>query len=107
VRQIANLILTSNNPIGEAVLQDDNEITDVLGKNWVPGFLSRNPRIATVRGNVIERARVDGATSEKLRIFFDLLHQQTKVKKIRPEDVYNMDETGLAMGLGQITSWLA
>ena len=70
-----------------------------LGVNWVQGFLARNSDISSRRGTKLESSRFNGANTETIQGFFDLLEQPI-VSAIRPENRYNMDETGLQEGLG-------
>ncbi|KAI1867673.1 uncharacterized protein JN550_006814, partial [Neoarthrinium moseri] len=73
--------------------------TQPLGKRWLQGFLRRNPNILTQRSIPIDSKRVNGATVEVIRPWFNHLHVPL-VKAIKPANRYNMDEAGLLEGVG-------
>lgn len=70
-----------------------------LGKHWMEGFLRRNPEVRTVRGKPIDSRRLNGATINVIKDFFQL-QQLPDVKDIPGEHRYNMDETGILEGRG-------
>ena len=78
-----------------------------VGKRWISFFLKRNLRVASIVGRKIEGARAEGATQEQIRAFLELF-EGTRVRLgIRTEDMWNMDETGKAMGVCANTRVLA
>ncbi|KAF2623622.1 hypothetical protein BU25DRAFT_414091 [Macroventuria anomochaeta] len=40
-----------------------------LGQLWVPHFINRNPRVASIVGQMIESARTTAANYETIRAF--------------------------------------
>ena len=52
-----------------------------------------------MRSISIDSKRMNGATTEVIQSWFTRL-QVPEVKKVRPENRYNMDEAGLLEGLG-------
>lgn len=40
--------------------------TEPIGKNWIRGFLERNPTVKTVKGKSIDYQRLEGALTEKI-----------------------------------------
>lgn len=62
-------------------------------------FLARNPSLRTKRPRKIDSARVNGATSEVIRPWFNYLAIPA-IRAILPENRWNMDEYGLMEGLG-------
>jgi hypothetical protein len=74
--------------------QDDPE---PIGKNWVEGFLQRNPKGKALRGKAIDFNRLEEATTEKVQDCFRRLAQPV-VKRIPPQHRYNMDKAGLMEG---------
>ena len=87
VREMANRILRANG---------DNT---PVGKGWISGFKRRNPRVKTVIGRRIEAPRAEAASPELIRAFLELF-EATRVRLgIRTDDMYNMDETGTALGI--------
>lgn len=75
-----------------------NGDTEPLGKNWIQGFIRRNPEIKTLRGKRLDFKRINGASTHIIQSFFKLLTIGA-IKEILPSNRYNMDETGLAIGL--------
>ncbi|KAI1507042.1 hypothetical protein Ptr86124_014017 [Pyrenophora tritici-repentis] len=69
-----------------------------VGKHWMAAFLKRNPRVASVVGRKIEAARAEGATPVQIRAFLELFERTRTRLGIRAEDIWNMDETGKALG---------
>ena len=74
-----------------------NGDTQPLGKRWMEGFFARNPQVKTLRGKSIESRRVNGASAENIKAFFQLL-SIPKVQAIKPCNRWNMDETGIMQG---------
>lgn len=73
--------------------------TQPLGKRWIDGFIRHNPEIKFLRVKSIESSRINGATTERIQEFFKLLALLI-IQAIKPEDRWNMDETGMMEGLG-------
>jgi hypothetical protein len=78
-----------------------------VGKLWVSHFLHRNPRVASVVGRKIEAQRAEAATPEQVRAFLERFEATRRRLNIPMEDVYNMDETGVALGVCTNTRVLA
>jgi hypothetical protein len=78
-----------------------------VGKHWMAAFLKRNPRVASVVGRKIEAARAEGATPAQIRAFLELFERTRTRLGIRAEDIWNMDETGKALGVCANTRVLA
>ena len=70
-----------------------------LGQLWVPYFIARNPRVASVVGRTIESAHTTGANYETVRAFLELFERTRIELGIQYEDIWNMDETGVALGV--------
>ncbi|KAI1002585.1 hypothetical protein K3495_g5609 [Podosphaera aphanis] len=87
VREMATRILEANG--------DRNP----LGKIWIPHFLKRNPRVASVVGRKIEAVRAKAADPQQIRAFIKKIKHTRKRLNVATEDIYNMDETGLALGV--------
>lgn len=73
--------------------------TEGVGKHWLEAFLRRNPTIKTLRARRMDFKRVDGTSTEKIQAFFNLFNLPA-IRRILPEDRWNMDETGIMEGLG-------
>jgi hypothetical protein len=76
-----------------------NGDTGPLGKAWVQKYIQRNPRVKSVVGRPIEAARVKGAQPEQIQEFYDRVDRVRREKNIRPENTWNMDEAGTALGI--------
>ena len=70
-----------------------------LGQRWVAHFIARNPRVASVVGRMIESARTTAANYETIRAFLELFERTRIELGIQYEDIWNMDETGIALGV--------
>ncbi|KAJ5169708.1 uncharacterized protein N7500_002491 [Penicillium coprophilum] len=89
VREMANLLL------------EKRGTTPVLsvGENWVTKFVKRNPLLSS---RFSRRYNYERAKCEDLKIiqeWFNLVQNTILQFGIDPDDVYNFDETGFAMGL--------
>ena len=69
-----------------------------LSKDWVQRFLKRHPQLGTVFSLSIEASRIKEATPERLMRWFNEFKRVIDEENIRLEDIYNMDETGFALG---------
>ena len=77
----------------------ENEIhLGSLGEGWIPRFLRRHPELASVRARKIEVARIKDTSPEWLKQWFDDLNDAITKFKVRPENIYNMDESGFSIG---------
>jgi len=72
---------------------------DSIGKRWTERFIRRNPVLKTVKNKGVDSIRVSNATEEVIRPWFDRL-RLPGVTAIAPANRWNMDETGIANGLG-------
>jgi hypothetical protein len=89
----------SHNQVREmaAKVAEANGDFEPIGKNWLAGFLQRNPEVKTLRGKRIDLKRVNGASTDAIQEFFRRLALPA-LRDIPPKHQYNMDETGLAIG---------
>jgi hypothetical protein len=70
-----------------------------LGRKWITTFLRRNQRVASVVGKKIEASRVRNASVTEISAFFDLFQRTCERLNISLNNVWNMDETGIALGV--------
>ncbi|TLS20308.1 uncharacterized protein PpBr36_11424 [Pyricularia pennisetigena] len=70
-----------------------------LGIKWVQKFLRRYPSLKVHRPRKIDSARIHGATTEVIRKWWPRLQNPT-TSAIKPENRWNMDETGIMAGQG-------
>lgn len=71
---------------------------DDIGDQWVQRFLRRHPELASVRPRSIDAVRVQDTSPERLQRWFDDLEKVMTEYNIKPENIYNMDESGFAIG---------
>ncbi|KAJ6436352.1 transposase [Purpureocillium lavendulum] len=71
-----------------------------LGKHWVQAFLRRSPAVRTQKCHHRDSARVNGASTEVIRPWFNNSFLP-EIQAIKPEHRYNMDEAGIMEGLGE------
>ena len=71
---------------------------DAFGKDWVPRFMSRRPQLASARRKLFEAARVKDVSVERLTKWFEDLQSVINKYKIESGNLYNMDESGFAIG---------
>ncbi|KAI0996863.1 hypothetical protein K3495_g11320 [Podosphaera aphanis] len=84
--------------MAEGILQVDGNFRP-LGKKWVQKFINRNPSIKVQRCRAIDFQRVNGASENIIRPWFDRL-AESEIMAIKPCNRYNMDETGILEGRG-------
>ncbi|KAI0995995.1 hypothetical protein K3495_g12185 [Podosphaera aphanis] len=77
-------------------LEEDNTS---MGKNWGYRFLSRHPQIKGMTGKPLDKARVQAATTETIDGFYSLFESVKRDFDVRLENIWNMDEHGLGLGI--------
>jgi len=95
VREMADRILRMNGDL------------QPVGQLWIPHFVRRNPRVASIIGRKLAAERASAATPEQIRAFLELVEEMRQRFNIPYDDVYNMDETGVALGVCTNTRVLA
>lgn len=69
------------------------------GKNWPRGFEKRHPEFKVRRVRAIDWKRHDNHIYDKIREWFKVIRKLLQDPAIRPENVYNMDETGVMLSM--------
>lgn len=81
---------------------NDNSIQLVnyeeFGKDWVARFMSHHPQLASRHTKCIEASRIKDVSVERLIKWFEDLDSIIKEYNIEPENIYDMDESGFAIG---------
>jgi hypothetical protein len=67
------------------------------GKNWPQGFYKRHPELRAKRVKALDWDRHDRNIRDKIREWFDVIGPILNDPDILPENVYNMDETGIML----------
>ncbi|KKA24370.1 hypothetical protein T310_1555 [Rasamsonia emersonii CBS 393.64] len=69
------------------------------GKNWPQAFHKRHPEIKAIRSKALDSNRHDHHIYHKVEDWFKLIGEQLRNPDILPENVYNMDETGVLLSV--------
>ena len=69
------------------------------GKNWPQGFYKRHPQLKAKRVKALDWARHDHNIHDKVLQWFTLIGKELHDPAIVPENVYNMDETGVLLSV--------
>lgn len=77
-------------------------LTDLLalGPEWYKKFLDRHPDIKVKISVRLEKCRAEALNPTLVNEFYDILHQLVTEYQIPPENIYNMDEKGIQLGVG-------
>lgn len=81
------------------ITEADGDPNPRLGNKWVQSFLRRNPAVGSCIGRPLEASRAHNTTKEQIQAFFDLFERIQKQYNILPENIWNVDETGIAVGV--------
>ena len=73
-------------------------VYDEIGTQWVQRFLRRHSELASVTPRSIDTVRIKEVSPERLQRWFDDLKKVVAECNIKPENMYNMDESGFAIG---------
>ena len=73
-------------------------LKQTIGQDWVPRFIQHHPHIKTVIGRRIEARRMYATTKDAINAWFDAFEETMDTYKIDKSNIYNMDETGFAIG---------
>lgn len=69
------------------------------GKCWVRNFFMRNPQIGTKEDKRLDLKRVRSVSPDRIKGIFEVLASPL-LQHVRPSQCWNMDETGIAEGVG-------
>lgn len=67
--------------------------------NWPQAFYKRHPELRARRVKPLDWARHDRHIHDKVVEWFDVVGQELRREDVHPENVYNMDETGVLLGV--------
>ena len=71
----------------------------VVGTKWVYNYIKRHNQLRTRYSRQINHGRLKCHDPRVIQPWFDLVQHTIHKNGIQPEDIYNFDETGFAMGL--------
>ena len=70
-----------------------------LGQLWVPHFVARNPRIASIVSRSIEGARTTATSHDTIQTFLELSNCTRVELRMQYKDIWNRDETRASLGV--------
>jgi hypothetical protein len=70
-----------------------------VGKNWPENFYGRYLNLKHERTKVLERPQAGGDAAERIAHWMDLFKEMTTMPVIPLDLIYNMDETGIQLGV--------
>ena len=80
-------------------------VADIVGRDvsetWVRHFKARHPELKVKWTSMLERCRAASLNPALVNEFYDLLEDTIAKYNIPPENIYNMDEKGIQLGIGQ------
>ncbi|KAJ4425707.1 hypothetical protein ANN_27903 [Periplaneta americana] len=95
-----------------------NKDSCMAGRDWLNGFLQRNPTISVRKPEATSMSRVKGFNRTEMGIFFSNLGEVMDKYNFSPVNIYNIDETGIGTvqepgnmapkgqkRVGSVTSW--
>jgi hypothetical protein len=71
-----------------------------VGEAWPKRFCMRHPDLKMKKTTGLEKARAKALNQSVVHEFFDMLADVIKEYDILPENLYNMDEKGIQLGIG-------
>jgi hypothetical protein len=74
-----------------------NEAIKPPGKNWPQGFQKRHPALKSRRVRAMDWKRHENNIYDKIIYWFEVIEKALRDPAIQPENVYNMDETGVML----------
>lgn len=96
LRRLAWLI--KHRGLATSLMTETDEAPQPPGKNWPQGLYARHPELRARRLKAIDWTRADENVIDKAKQWFELISNVLANPEIAPENVYNMDETGVLLG---------
>ena len=82
-----------------------DRVADLIGKpvgeSWVDRFKKRHPDLKIKWTTSLEKCRAECLNPTLVNEFYDLLEEVICTYNITPENIYNMDEKGVQLGVGK------
>lgn len=85
--------------MAKRILHESGDDED-LGANWICGYHKRNPSITSLLGVRLNYERVDRTQYDIMKTFYDPFYEIQARYKVKPQNIWNVDETGLHTGRG-------
>jgi len=67
----------------------------MAGEDWAAGFLKRNPELSLRCPEPTSLSRLSGFNWVQVNRFYGVLEEQLATKKFSPQQIYNVDESGI------------
>lgn len=72
-----------------------NKTAKLAGNDWLSGFKKRNPQLSIRAPEPTSIARATGFNKPQVQKFFNVLRSVFDTHNIQPDQIYNIDETGV------------
>lgn len=72
-----------------------------VGESWVRRFKARHPELKVKWSSTLEKCRAASLNPTLVNEFYNLLEETINTYNIPAENIYNMDEKGIQLGIGQ------
>ena len=72
-----------------------------IGQRWIYRFKSRYPDLKSIWSRQLPSARFKAMDRQAIQSYFDVVMQQYQEHQYPPDRIYNMDESGFAVGDSQ------
>ena len=97
VLEMAQIIRRKHDPV--TLEQTLNSVSvEKIGSQWIQRFIRRHPELKTVRLRKMDLGRVKDTSYVRLAKWFEDFKLVKEKYNILPENIYNMDESGFAIG---------
>jgi hypothetical protein len=98
LRSLAFIIARQRSACASHAL-DTNEELKPPGKNWPQAFYRRHPELKSKRVKALDWNRHDKNIYGKITNWFEIIGKELDDPLVLPENVYNMDETGVMLSM--------
>jgi len=102
LREMAQEVLENRVTYASERVNESTE-TPIIGHEWLYRFLDRHKTLKGVYSRQLEACRHKEATPEKIRAWYSAFRTKCEEKNYTLCNIYNMDETGFAVGATQST----
>lgn len=72
-----------------------------VGATWPKRFMERNPDLKVKWASKLEECRARALNPVAVHEYFTLLRETIEGYDIKPQNIYNMDEKGIQLGVGE------
>jgi hypothetical protein len=90
-------------PLTTSTLRDfaSNICQVPVGTSWAKRFIARHPELKIRWTTGLEKCRAQSLNRTVVNEFFELIRDLIETHNIPPENIYNMDEKGVQLGIGK------